>query len=210
MEIGLSSSSSSGATASTPTVIRIVTHTEPIKVSYDTVDQLIPLLYDPRRRRHRRRCRRRHNNANGIRQEELEDADDDDKERLKYDFAIHLGMTSSRSAYTLETKARRGPYTRLDVDGRLPSSVSSWSIPSTTSQTRIGRSISCCEEWISNRASMKLKNDDDDDNDNGEETSPEVLSPSKLQWEEILTQWRRFIPVRSSVHFSPPPPFLFS
>lgn len=89
--------------------IHIVVHPEPVKVSYDTVDRLIPVLYGT-------------GNDKGEAEAQAERGGlvEHHEGTSDYDFVIHIGMAGPSSGYQLEMCARRSGYCREDVDGRLP------------------------------------------------------------------------------------------
>lgn len=65
--------------------VRILVHPEPVKVSYTSVREVVPTLWD----------------------------------RRKIDYAIHIGMASGRSFYSVERRGHRDGYNMKDVDHQL-------------------------------------------------------------------------------------------
>ncbi|KAG5983708.1 hypothetical protein E4U55_007389 [Claviceps digitariae] len=70
--------------------VRIIVHPEPLRVSYKSVRDVVPLLWD-----HTHQGR-------------------------KVDAVIHIGMAASRTSYQIERRAHRRGYRHVDVDGKFP------------------------------------------------------------------------------------------
>lgn len=68
-----------------------MTHPEPIRVTYATVLDLVPKLWQPE--------------FNGL---------------SKIDYILHIGMASTRPQYCLEQLGHRDDYKIVDLDNRLP------------------------------------------------------------------------------------------
>ncbi|RCI15484.1 hypothetical protein L249_3593 [Ophiocordyceps polyrhachis-furcata BCC 54312] len=87
--------------------VRIIVYPEPIRVSYRTVRNLVPTLWDDDDKK---------------KEEEEEEGDDGGKNRRRrhIDAAIHIGMAGPRAIYQLERRAHRSGYPTPDVDGALP------------------------------------------------------------------------------------------
>jgi hypothetical protein len=75
--------------------VRLLVHSEPIRVNYQTVRSLVPKLWH------------------------LEGEDTTTPRPRKIDLAIHIGMAGPRLFYSIERRGHRDGYNMRDVDGEL-------------------------------------------------------------------------------------------
>lgn len=71
--------------------VRIITHPEPIRVTYATAHALVPQLWKP-----------------------------ESSVLPKIDFVLHIGMASTQPKYCLEQLGHRDDYKIRDLDGAVP------------------------------------------------------------------------------------------
>ncbi len=178
-----SSTSTTERNPSSSTVtVEIVTHPEPIKVAYATVDKLIPTLDGVDDEDEKLDVQEERHIFPKGKVEEAKCEDAKHKARAKeYDLIIHIGMAGPDSGYQLEERARGSGYVRRDVDGCLPDRCSS-SLFSSMRTTGRGRS---------NQQTLNTREEKPKDADEG--NKPDVLSPEKIDWAKVLQAWRAYV-----------------
>ncbi|KAI0140835.1 putative pyroglutamyl peptidase type I [Pestalotiopsis sp. NC0098] len=80
--------------------VRLLVHKPAVRVSYDTVRELVPRLWDGDEEERRRAGEEDGNNERG------------------YDLALHIGMAGPPVRYSIERRGHRDGYRHRDVDGK--------------------------------------------------------------------------------------------
>lgn len=78
--------------------VRLLVHKPAVRVSYDTVRELVPRLWDG--------------------DEEKRGAGGEDGDERGYDLALHIGMAGPPVRYSIERRGHRDGYRHRDVDGK--------------------------------------------------------------------------------------------
>lgn len=80
--------------------VRLLVHKPAVRVSYDTVRELVPWLWD------------------GDEEERRRAGEEDGNDERGYDLALHIGMAGPPVRYSIERRGHRDGYRHRDVDGK--------------------------------------------------------------------------------------------
>lgn len=80
--------------------VRLLVHKPAVRVSYDTVRELVPRLWD------------------GDEEERRRAGEEDGNDERGYDLALHIGMAGPPVRYSIERRGHRDGYRHRDVDGK--------------------------------------------------------------------------------------------